>query len=251
MLGPLGPLQTPPYPPQSISYLPDSPVLPLYLCLQARWSPRWRGNPQTPQIPPIFPRPSTPGSPPCSATSSPPGGAAAPPHGRGHSAATPLPRMRAVQLSPRLFPVPPPPSPVMVLDLDLFRADKGGDPAMVRDMQRKRFKDPALVDALVRADGAWRRCTWGWVEWEGTFQLGDPRGLVTPLSHAGMSPSPGAFHPHLVSLVTGRLVMGTPLPSSLLGDGGSPWGPSLPCSRGPGAGSHTGPRAPSLRWGDL
>ncbi|XP_071306163.1 serine--tRNA ligase, cytoplasmic isoform X1 [Agelaius tricolor] len=46
----------------------------------------------------------------------------------------------------------------MVLDLDLFRADKGGDPAMVRDMQRKRFKDPGLVDALVRADGAWRRC---------------------------------------------------------------------------------------------
>lgn len=49
----------------------------------------------------------------------------------------------------------------MVLDLDLFRADKGGDPAAVREMQRKRFKDPALVDALVRADGAWRRCTWG------------------------------------------------------------------------------------------
>lgn len=48
----------------------------------------------------------------------------------------------------------------MVLDLDLFRADKGGDPAAVREMQRKRFKDPALVDALVRADGAWRRCTW-------------------------------------------------------------------------------------------
>ncbi|CAM9832814.1 unnamed protein product [Bubo scandiacus] len=47
----------------------------------------------------------------------------------------------------------------MVLDLDLFRADKGGDPAMVRDMQRKRFKDPALVDALVRADSAWRSCT--------------------------------------------------------------------------------------------
>ncbi|KAM6040879.1 serine--tRNA ligase, cytoplasmic [Theristicus caerulescens] len=46
----------------------------------------------------------------------------------------------------------------MVLDLDLFRADKGGDPAMVREMQLKRFKDPALVDALVRADGAWRRC---------------------------------------------------------------------------------------------
>ncbi|XP_030416973.1 serine--tRNA ligase, cytoplasmic isoform X3 [Gopherus evgoodei] len=46
----------------------------------------------------------------------------------------------------------------MVLDLDLFRADKGGDPGRVRDTQIKRFKDPALVDALVEADGAWRRC---------------------------------------------------------------------------------------------
>ncbi|XP_060629203.2 serine--tRNA ligase, cytoplasmic [Anolis sagrei] len=46
----------------------------------------------------------------------------------------------------------------MVLDLDLFRADKGGDPELVRETQRKRFKDPALVDALVEADGAWRRC---------------------------------------------------------------------------------------------
>ncbi|XP_019401843.1 PREDICTED: serine--tRNA ligase, cytoplasmic [Crocodylus porosus] len=46
----------------------------------------------------------------------------------------------------------------MVLDLDLFRADKGGDPAVVRDMQIKRFKDPGLVDALVQADAAWRRC---------------------------------------------------------------------------------------------
>ncbi|XP_034270641.1 serine--tRNA ligase, cytoplasmic [Pantherophis guttatus] len=46
----------------------------------------------------------------------------------------------------------------MVLDLDLFRADKGGDPELVREMQLKRFKDPALVDALVAADGAWRRC---------------------------------------------------------------------------------------------
>ncbi|KAM6454483.1 serine--tRNA ligase, cytoplasmic [Liasis olivaceus] len=46
----------------------------------------------------------------------------------------------------------------MVLDLDLFRADKGGDPELVRETQLKRFKDPALVDALVAADGAWRRC---------------------------------------------------------------------------------------------
>lgn len=46
----------------------------------------------------------------------------------------------------------------MVLDLDLFRVDKGGDPALVRETQKKRFKDPGLVDQLVKADGEWRRC---------------------------------------------------------------------------------------------
>jgi len=28
----------------------------------------------------------------------------------------------------------------MVLDLDLFRADKGGDPEKIRELQRKRYK---------------------------------------------------------------------------------------------------------------
>uniref|UniRef100_F7BTP3 Serine--tRNA ligase, cytoplasmic n=1 Tax=Equus caballus TaxID=9796 RepID=F7BTP3_HORSE len=46
----------------------------------------------------------------------------------------------------------------MVLDLDLFRVDKGGDPALIRESQEKRFKDPGLVDQLVKADGEWRRC---------------------------------------------------------------------------------------------
>lgn len=46
----------------------------------------------------------------------------------------------------------------MVLDLDLFRVDKGGDPALIRETQEKRFKDPRLVDQLVKADGEWRRC---------------------------------------------------------------------------------------------
>lgn len=91
----------------------------------------------------------------------------------------------------------------MVLDLDLFRADKGGDPAMVRDMQRKRFKDPALVDALVRADGAWRRCTWGGgtgrrlqpapglrAGGEGTRHSPHPQGLRDPLEGLA-SPSRG------------------------------------------------------------
>ncbi|XP_036772551.2 serine--tRNA ligase, cytoplasmic isoform X1 [Manis pentadactyla] len=46
----------------------------------------------------------------------------------------------------------------MVLDLDLFRVDKGGDPALIRETQKKRFKDPGLVDQLVKTDGEWRRC---------------------------------------------------------------------------------------------
>nr|XP_043894810.1 serine--tRNA ligase, cytoplasmic isoform X2 [Solea senegalensis] len=46
----------------------------------------------------------------------------------------------------------------MVLDLDQFRTDKGGDPELIRETQRKRFKDVELVDKLVAADTAWRKC---------------------------------------------------------------------------------------------
>lgn len=189
MLGPLGPLQTPPYPPQTLSPLPDTPVLPLCLGLPARRKPLAGVRAGQPGPSPSLPLRSAPRPPVLlrrlQATK---GRCCAP---APMASTTPLPRTRAEQLSPPALPVPPPPpSPVMVLDLDLFRADKGGDPAMVRDMQRKRFKDPGLVDALVRADGAWRRCTWGWVG-EGR----QPPGWVTPLSHAGISPLPGAFPP--------------------------------------------------------
>uniref|UniRef100_A0A2K5NTB5 serine--tRNA ligase n=1 Tax=Cercocebus atys TaxID=9531 RepID=A0A2K5NTB5_CERAT len=40
----------------------------------------------------------------------------------------------------------------------MFRVDKGGDPALIRETQEKRFKDPGLVDQLVKADSEWRRC---------------------------------------------------------------------------------------------
>ncbi|XP_063811065.1 serine--tRNA ligase, cytoplasmic [Pseudophryne corroboree] len=46
----------------------------------------------------------------------------------------------------------------MVLDLDLFREDKGGDAELIKENQRKRFKDPDLVDALLKSDIAWRKC---------------------------------------------------------------------------------------------
>jgi len=46
----------------------------------------------------------------------------------------------------------------MVLDIELFRADKGGDPEKIRESQRKRFKDVTLVDRVVEADTRWRKC---------------------------------------------------------------------------------------------
>lgn len=45
----------------------------------------------------------------------------------------------------------------MVLDIDLFRADKGGDPEKMRENQRKRFKDVKLVDLIVEKDSQWRQ----------------------------------------------------------------------------------------------
>lgn len=46
----------------------------------------------------------------------------------------------------------------MVLDLDLYRADKGGDPEKLRENQSKRYKDTTLVDQVVEADTKWRKC---------------------------------------------------------------------------------------------
>lgn len=45
----------------------------------------------------------------------------------------------------------------MVLDLDLFRIDKGGNPEKIRENQKLRFKDVALVDAVIEKDTTWRQ----------------------------------------------------------------------------------------------
>lgn len=45
----------------------------------------------------------------------------------------------------------------MVLDLELFRADKGGCPDKIRENQSKRFKDVKLVDNVVDTDAKWRK----------------------------------------------------------------------------------------------
>ncbi|XP_037087453.1 probable serine--tRNA ligase, cytoplasmic [Pollicipes pollicipes] len=45
----------------------------------------------------------------------------------------------------------------MVLDIDLFRAEKGGDPDLIRKSQKNRYKDVTLVDKVVDHDNAWRK----------------------------------------------------------------------------------------------
>jgi seryl-tRNA synthetase len=36
-------------------------------------------------------------------------------------------------------------------------ADKGGDPEIVRESQRRRFADPGIVDEVIELDGKWRQ----------------------------------------------------------------------------------------------
>ena len=44
----------------------------------------------------------------------------------------------------------------MVLDLTLFRKEKGGNPDVIRESQKKRYKDVTLVDKVVEIDNKWR-----------------------------------------------------------------------------------------------
>lgn len=45
----------------------------------------------------------------------------------------------------------------MGLDIELFRADRGGNPDVVRESQRRRFKDPKAVDEFLALDETWRK----------------------------------------------------------------------------------------------
>lgn len=45
----------------------------------------------------------------------------------------------------------------MVLNIDLFREEKGGNPELIRESQRRRFKDPTIVDQVIRVDNEWRK----------------------------------------------------------------------------------------------
>lgn len=45
-----------------------------------------------------------------------------------------------------------------MIDIVLFRKDKGGNPDLIRESQKRRFADVTLVDKVIKADDVWRRC---------------------------------------------------------------------------------------------
>ncbi|XP_055327914.1 probable serine--tRNA ligase, cytoplasmic [Paramacrobiotus metropolitanus] len=66
----------------------------------------------------------------------------------------------------------------MVLDIDLFREEKGGNVELIRDCQRKRFKDLGLVDQVLQNDIDWRKYRFAvdqWNKWKrsGSKEIGE------------------------------------------------------------------------------
>jgi seryl-tRNA synthetase len=47
----------------------------------------------------------------------------------------------------------------MPLDINLFRADRGGDPERIRESQRRRFASVEIVDEIIQHDNQWRQLT--------------------------------------------------------------------------------------------
>jgi len=45
----------------------------------------------------------------------------------------------------------------MGLDINLFRAEKGGNPDLIRESVKKRFQDPKIVDDVLALDEEWRK----------------------------------------------------------------------------------------------
>jgi len=47
----------------------------------------------------------------------------------------------------------------MVLDIKLFRKDQGGNPDLIKESQRRRFKPTKIVDDIVELDEKCRKIT--------------------------------------------------------------------------------------------
>eukprot|EP00904_Undaria_pinnatifida_P011963 jgi/Undpi1/7898/HiC_scaffold_24.g10370.m1 len=46
----------------------------------------------------------------------------------------------------------------MPIDINMFRKDRGGDPEVIRESQRRRFESPDIVDEVIDLDTQWREC---------------------------------------------------------------------------------------------
>jgi hypothetical protein len=44
-----------------------------------------------------------------------------------------------------------------MLDINLFRVEKGGNPDLIRESQRRRFANVEIVDEIIRLDKEWRQ----------------------------------------------------------------------------------------------
>uniref|UniRef100_A0A2P2JQ25 Uncharacterized protein MANES_10G109600 n=1 Tax=Rhizophora mucronata TaxID=61149 RepID=A0A2P2JQ25_RHIMU len=44
-----------------------------------------------------------------------------------------------------------------MLDINVFREDKGNNPEIIRESQRRRFADVDIVDEIIRLDKEWRQ----------------------------------------------------------------------------------------------
>lgn len=53
----------------------------------------------------------------------------------------------------------------MVLDIELFRSEKGNDPQVIRDSQKKRYKSVELVDKVIEHDTQWRTSRYQADQW--------------------------------------------------------------------------------------
>jgi seryl-tRNA synthetase len=43
-----------------------------------------------------------------------------------------------------------------MLDINLFRVERGGNPDLIRESQRRRYADVTLVDQIIETDRQWR-----------------------------------------------------------------------------------------------
>jgi hypothetical protein len=66
-----------------------------------------------------------------------------------------------------------------MLDIAMFREEKGGNPDLIRESQRRRFESVELVDEVIAKDQEWRD---GLLPlWRSPFLLTFPPQLVVPL----------------------------------------------------------------------